>query len=210
MNDKMLPDYDFKVGNGELLCLVDYYGQLTADDVEMAIIMSGGRLVVDETQGLFREPWGGADTFWSIRKYRVSDASFASEGPRGMSVIAERLIAAVDKKYVASRRRSNWDELNKAFAAHNQLSLTKPDAPFMYPLLVENAAGVRERLNDEGVFVPLFWHDVLSNPGAGMRAKDFAMNIIPLPLDQRYGRQEMEFVAKKVFLALSLHGGNTC
>lgn len=66
----LLPDYGaFRVGGGEWMLLMDYYGQLRAADVEAALGASDGRLVVDETQGFFRAPWPGADTVYTCRKW---------------------------------------------------------------------------------------------------------------------------------------------
>lgn len=66
-----------KVAEGEWLDLVDYYGQLTRGDVEAAIDASGCNIIVDESQGYYREPWEGADTLYTCRKwFGVADGAF--------------------------------------------------------------------------------------------------------------------------------------
>lgn len=246
----MLPAYDFEVGQEEWLYLVDYYGQLRQEDVREASAHSGGRLVVDETHGLYRPAWEGTDTLWTCRKWlgvpdgaylatkdgarlgrdlprcgsrdrmrhvlgraeapapgfladhRAADASFAEEPVGRMSAVAESLLAAVDHGFVRSRRRANWDALNAALGGPNLLEVRRPEAPFMYPLLVEDAADMRGRLAKAGVFVPTLWPNVLGDSGAGAWARRFSADLLPLPLDQRYGEEDMEYIVGEVLKCL--------
>lgn len=82
----LLPAYDaLEINADEWMLLCDYYGQLRAEDVERALDISGCRLVVDETQGFFRQPWAGADTLYTCRKwFGVSDGGYlaTSDGAR--------------------------------------------------------------------------------------------------------------------------------
>lgn len=86
VGEGMLPDYrSLEISDGEWMLLADYYGQLREGDVARALDTSGGRLVVDETQGFFREPWKGADTFYTCRKwFGVADGAYlaTSDGAR--------------------------------------------------------------------------------------------------------------------------------
>ena len=246
IGEDMLPAYDFEVGAGEWLYLVDYYGQLGSEDVGEALRRSGGRLIVDETQGLYRSAWEGADTLWTCRKWlgvpdgaylatwdgarikrglpraesrgrmtqilgrterssseflgahREADASFVSEPVSRMSVIAESLLAAVDHEAVKTRRRENWAVLHAELDGRNEVELRIPEVPFMYPLLVPDSEGMRQILARLGIFVPTLWPDVLSDTTSGRTARHFAKDILPLPLDQRYGADDMEYVARMV------------
>lgn len=77
IGDDLLPVRDFAVGAGEWLYLVDYYGQITSEAVDEARDASGGRLIVDESQGFFREPWEHADTLYTCRKwFGVADGAY--------------------------------------------------------------------------------------------------------------------------------------
>ena len=60
---------ELAVSEGEWLYVADYYGRLSCSEVERARSASGGRLVVDEVQGFFREPWAGVDTIYTCRKF---------------------------------------------------------------------------------------------------------------------------------------------
>lgn len=238
-----LPVYNFKVGEGEWMLLADYYGQLREDDVAAAMRHCGGRLIVDETQGFFRDPWKGCDTVYSCRKwfgvadggylYTGDDARLAREIERDesfgrmgfvlgrferpahefyneskannehlaaapmkkMSLLTENVLRAVDYGAVRECRARNFEHLHARLASANLLQVDVLSDPFMYPFMVKDAEGLRERLAQEGVFVPVLWPNVLVDCAKWSNAYRFAKNILPLPVDQRYGVREMERVA---------------
>lgn len=238
----LLPDYGaFRVGGGEWMLLMDYYGQLTAGDVEEALGVSGGRLVVDETQGFFRTPWPGADTVYTCRKWfgvpdggylATSDGArlgralprdeshgrmgyllgrferpaseffseagenndlFATEPAKAMSPITENILRAVDYGAARRMRDGNWGVLESRLSGINGIGLHRPDGAFMYPLyLGERAQEVRRALIAESVYVPVLWPDV--ERGCGVWSVRYAEGILPLPLDQRYGENDMNYM----------------
>ncbi len=246
----LLPVYDFSVEAGDWMLLCDYYGQLRAEDVERAVLHCGGRLVVDETQGFFREPWPQADTVYSCRKwFGVPDGGFLAtkddarlgrplpqdesrnrmgfvlgrrerpasefydaashnnelfdaEPAKAMSTITESLMRAIDFDDARSRRCANFERLHGSLAGRNLLQLRIPEGPFMYPLLVDDAAGVRQAMAAEGVFVPTLWPNVPSDACAGLVAVSYSKNILPLPIDQRYGEKEMTYLVDVLRRAL--------
>lgn len=242
-----LPAYDFEVGLGEWLYLVDYFGQLDSEAVRTALEVSDGRLVVDESQGFFREPWVCADTLWTCRKWfgvadgaflhtcdgarldhdlprcesfdkmgfvlgrferpageffaesKANNTRFVDEPMAAMSSLTENLLRAIDYEAVAEARRSNWDMLDVALRGLNLLGgLVKPDVPFMYPLLVEDAGDIRARLAEEGIFIPSLWPNVLEECDLSDWAFKYSRDILPLPVDQRYGADDMVRVAEEV------------
>lgn len=72
------PDYEsIELDSSDYLYLVDYYGQLSDEDIIAAREMSGGRLIVDEVMAFFRWPLIGVDTIYSCRKFfGVSDGAY--------------------------------------------------------------------------------------------------------------------------------------
>lgn len=65
-----LPSYEsMRLADDSYLYLVDYYGQLTDEDIRRAALWCSGRLIVDEVQNFFRLPLEGIDTLYCCRKY---------------------------------------------------------------------------------------------------------------------------------------------
>ncbi len=87
------PLWDLELTGQDHLYLVDHYGQLDSACVEKAKELSGGRLIIDETEALFRDPWPGIDTIYSVRKffgvpdgaYLVTDAHLSRALPQSES-----------------------------------------------------------------------------------------------------------------------------
>lgn len=237
----LLPDYGaFEVSPGEWMLIADYYGQLSDGSVARSLEVSGGRLIVDETQGFFRMPWEGADTVYTCRKwFGVADGAylvtsdgarlernlerdesygrmgfvlgrferpasefyseasknndlFANEPPKLMSPITENLLRAVDYDAVKAIRDANWDVLSERLSGANRLRVSKPCGAFMYPLMIDGAQSVRERLIAKKIYIPCFWPDVSVR---GSVASHLSRGVLPLPLDQRYGVEDMNYVA---------------
>ena len=125
---------------------------------------------------------------------KANNARFADEPMAKMSALTENLLHAVDYSAAKERRLANWAVLDSAFGSSNHLTLAAPEVPFMYPYMVDDAGGVRGRMAAEGVFIPTLWPNVSGDPSAGSAAINFSNNILPLPVDQRYGADDMKRV----------------
>ena len=131
---------------------------------------------------------------------------FAEEPAKLMSPITENLLRAIDYEAAKARRDINWDVLAEALSGANELELRKPDGPFMYPLMVEGVQEIRKALIEEGVYVPCLWSDAAGACSEGSAACKLAEDVLPLPLDQRYGEEEMEEVARFVIALMKRNG----
>ena len=241
----MRPVYDFEIGDGEWLYLMDYYGQLTAEDIDDALTRTN-RLIVDEAQGFFRRPWRDADTLYTCRKFfgvadggylytsdgmrlerrleadeshdhmgyllgrferpaseyfadsKKNNARFANAPAHAMSPITENLMRAVDYENAKARREENYAFVRDELRDFNHLQLELPEGPFMYPLLIDDADGIRSKLADEGIFIPVLWPNVLDEQPEASVAYRYTKDLLPLPVDQRYGAEDMLFMVEKL------------
>ena len=241
------PVYGFEFGDEDWLYLVDYYGTLAEGDVERALDLFDGRVIVDEAQGYFREPWERADTLYTCRKFfgvadgaflgtkdgetlgrdlprdesharmgfvlgraerpasefyaesKANNARFASEPVKRMSLITESLLAGVDYGFVKARRERNWKVLDGALGDANLLwrhvDRRVPAGPYMYPLLVNYPGEIREIMASAGVFIPMLWPNMHIPTVSESSAALYAKCILPLPVDQRYGTDDMLHLA---------------
>ncbi len=146
---------------------------------------------------LVERQWGNAAT--AYQAYTTAEAAFGNEvEPISTSSVA--LLRGVDVELVRRARRQNFAHLHSRLADRNQLLLPlgATDVPFCYPFLPSRQVS-RAELASKGVFVPQFWADCIER-----RDDAFAWEILlserllPLPIDHRYGEQEMNRVAELI------------
>ncbi len=68
----------------------------------------------------------------------------------------------------------------------------------MYPLYIEKGNFVRANLLQDRIYIPTLWPEVVQRCRENEIAYDMAQNILPLPVDQRYDVQTMEYIANKI------------
>jgi dTDP-4-amino-4,6-dideoxygalactose transaminase len=95
-------------------------------------------------------------------------------------------------------RTKNFEYLHKKLSEINNLNLRIPDGPFMYPLYIKNGADVRKSLHAEKIFIPTLWPAVFNLCEKDELEYDMAMNILPLPCDQRYDLEDMQRVVDTI------------
>lgn len=130
-----------------------------------------------------------ASEFYS--EYAANNHLFANEPIKRMSKLTENLLHGIDYEYVRAQRSQNFAYLHEALGAVNRLKLSVPDGAFMYPLYIENGAEMRKKLQAEKIYIPTLWPAVFALCDEHEREFDMAKNILPLPVDQRYGIADM-------------------
>jgi hypothetical protein len=123
--------------------------------------------------------------------FKENDHSFRELPLMEMSRLTKNLLGALDYERIRKQRNANWAKLHEALCCYNRLQLIAPDGPYMYPFYCENGMDIKKQLAEEKIFIPTLWPNV---PEDCQLEKDYAQNILPLPVDQRYGAEEMEYV----------------
>ena len=119
-------------------------------------------------------------------------------GVERISIISERLLNCVDYPKVMERRLGNFQYLDEIFASQNTLDFDVDaiDAPFCYPLLPRVAVD-KKKLYKELIFVPTLWPDIFDRKCKKYACEyDMADRLLPLPIDHRYDRQDMQRMAE--------------
>lgn len=122
--------------------------------------------------------------------FKENDHSFRELPLMRMSRLTENLLGALDYEAIRTRRNANWAQLHAALGSYNPLSLVSPDGPYMYPFYCENGMELKKQLAAQKIFIPTLWPNVLDLDDCPLE-KDYAQNILPLPIDQRYDGQDM-------------------
>lgn len=130
--------------------------------------------------------------------YIKNNERFATESVKLMSATTANIMKSIDYTRVADIRTENFKILHNAFSDINILKLKVPTGAFMYPLYLKNGGEIRSKLNAEKIFIPTLWPAVYSVCTEGTLEFDMAKNILPLPIDQRYSKEDMEYIIKQV------------
>lgn len=124
---------------------------------------------------------------------------FADEPIKLMSKLTENLLHGIDYEAVKQKRTRNFEILHEAFGKINPLKLTVPQGAFMYPLYLEKGGEIRRKLQAKKIFIPTLWPDVFEHCDESELEYDYAKNILPIPVDQRYDEEDMKYIIKAVF-----------
>lgn len=127
-----------------------------------------------------------------------NEEHFYGEPIKKMSYITENILHGIDYKKVKQQRQDNFEHLHKALRHINLLNISVINSTFMYPLFINNGANIRMRLIEKNIFIPRLWPNIESIMDKNSLEYQFAMNILPIPCDQRYSESEMEYVIKNI------------
>lgn len=130
--------------------------------------------------------------------YKLNNELFSNEPIKQMSKITENILHSIDYDEVKSRRTKNYLYLYNNLRNINHLNLKIIQGAFSYPLFINNAQKVREKLIKNKVYIPLLWPNVLNSSADISLEYNFAMNILPIPCDQRYNCSDMEYICKLI------------
>lgn len=243
IDKRFFPTVRRKFSEREFLYIVNFYGQLSDDDI-LEMKAQYGNIIIDNAQAFFCKPLDGIDTAYTCRKffgvadgaylytdvrlneeleydlsynrmdflfgrqektanefypqYVANNEIFANESLKRMSRATQNIMRGIDYDFVKCCRTENFMYLYKKFGTLNKLKLIVPEGAFMYPLYIENGAAVRKELQSRQIYVPILWPDVFEICTEDETEYDMAKNILPLPVDQRYTVQDMEYIAREV------------
>ena len=125
--------------------------------------------------------------------FRKVDDGLDNQPIRKMSKLTKRIMQSIDYEAAAKKRRENYHILHEVLGEENNLVLSLEDdaVPMVYPFL-ESIKGLREKLIENKVFVARYWPNVLEWTTKVDIENLLACQMQPLPVDQRYGNEEME------------------
>lgn len=129
-------------------------------------------------------------------EYNANNKFFVNEPIKQMSKLTSNLLHAIDYEFVERRRIENYEFLHKHFNSVNQLQLNP--ANFMYPLMLENGSKIRKKLQEKKIYIPTLWPMVFELTTSDTLEYRMAENILPLPIDQRYGIEEMSIMVEEI------------
>lgn len=134
-----------------------------------------------------------------FKDFRRVDDGLDNKPIRKMSRLTQRMMQGIDCEAAAQRRRANYQILQDALGKENNLELHMEDdaVPMVYPYLAP-VEGLRENLIENKIYVARYWPNVLEWTTPNDMECLLAYQMLPLPIDQRYGEEEMKRIIKNI------------
>ena len=133
-------------------------------------------------------------------EFRKNDDSLIDNPIRLMSNLTEKILCSIDYDSIKQQRRSNYMQLDEQLRNKNGIHLTMDDdaVPIVYPYLTDDAT-LRKRLIENRIYVARYWPNVLDWCRPCDIEETLAKDMIPLPIDQRYGEEDMKKVIETIY-----------
>lgn len=129
------------------------------------------------------------------KEYQEMNELFDLEPLKWMSKLTHNILGAIDYEKARQRRNGNFGYLESRFGQLNPLKISAPDGAFAYPFYCENGPEIRKSLAEKKIYIPALWPNVLEDTQEASIENRYAANILPLPCDQRYSLEDMEYMA---------------
>jgi hypothetical protein len=124
-----------------------------------------------------------------------NDKSLENQPIKLMSNLTKSILQSIDYDRIAEIRIANFNFLHKSLGSINKLnlSLMKNNVPMVYPFWSEDL-GLRKRLLENKIYTATYWPNVKKWCKIDSLEYSLTEEIVHLPIDQRYGEKEMEFI----------------
>ena len=132
--------------------------------------------------------------------YQANECKLDNQPIKKMSSQTKHILSQIDYSSVIENRRQNYTILCDALNEKNKLQLPSIDSftcPMFYPFMTDDES-LRGRLIQNKVFVARYWPNVLEWCQEDELEYKLATHIIPLPIDQRYGVDDMERIIELI------------
>lgn len=126
--------------------------------------------------------------------FKNNEESYANEPLKYMSKLTHNILGAIDYRKVYDLRNKNYAYLDGKLGRYNKLNISMPKGAFVYPFYMKNGIEIRKILTNQKIYIPTLWPNVLNNSQKNSIEYDYAANILPLPCDQRYDQEDMDYL----------------
>lgn len=125
--------------------------------------------------------------------FRKADDRLDNQPIRRMSKLTQRIMQSINYNEIAQVRRKNYQFLHDYLASTNQLHLPMDHdvVPMVYPYLSENKS-IKQKLISEKIYVATYWPNVMEWCNVEDWEYKLAEQTVFIPIDQRYGSDEMK------------------
>ena len=136
-------------------------------------------------------------------QYVANNELFEKEPIKQMSAFTENIMRSLNYERIQKVRTDNFDFLHKNLKELNKLKLFVPEGAFAFPLFVNRGSFIRKELQLKRIYIPTLWSDVFSVCKENDLEAKFVENILPLPIDQRYNENDMNYLVEAIQICMN-------
>lgn len=129
----------------------------------------------------------GANKYFDL--YQKCEEQLETRPLMNMSKLTQNILKSIDYEYVKNSRTSNFKVLHNKLGKKNEMKIKLVEGAYMYPYQVHYAQELRRKLIQKKIYIPVLWQGIDSTYGE---------KIISLPCDQRYKKEDMEYVINTI------------
>lgn len=133
-----------------------------------------------------------------FKNFQENEQNLNNEELKYMSKTTHILLQNINYKRVKKIRTNNYNYLKRKLNKINKIKVKNIKGAYMYPLYIENADEIRNKLIENKIYTAKLWPNVLENEKLDINAYNFAKNIIPIPVDQRYNKEDMKRIIEVI------------
>jgi len=128
-----------------------------------------------------------------------NDQALSRQSIKIMSDVTKAILQNIDYEYVKNKRNENFFFLHNRLQNLNKLfiEIDKLDGPMVYPFLTKETK-LREHLIKNKIYVASYWKNVTDWFLEKKMECNLSVELIPLPVDQRYNKEDMEYIIKTI------------
>ena len=127
--------------------------------------------------------------------FQENECALDNAGIKYMSNLTHALLSGIDYDTVSEIRRENYQYLDSMLGDSNLIELPElgKEVPMVYPYLTDDE-NLRSKLILNKIYVATYWNDVLPHVGVGSVEEKYTNNLLALPIDQRYNKEEIKYI----------------
>jgi hypothetical protein len=133
-----------------------------------------------------------------FESYKKIQSLYSSIPIMKMSAFSRRVLESINYDRVKKQREENFDYLHEKLFHINELALDNWKGLFCYPLLIKKGDVLRKKLIANKIYIPQYWINVLHNEFADSYENNLVNNLVHLPIDQRYSKEELSLIISNI------------
>ena len=126
----------------------------------------------------------------------LNDKSLEHNSIKKMAALTSKMLAAINYEAIAAIRKENARYMHHALKDSNKLQfdISANAVPMVYPYWAKK--GLRAKLLEHKIYTATYWPNVKEWCGEGSLEVQLTEELIHLPVDHRYGKEEMDLILK--------------